>query len=72
MDKGLLNIGLLLEPIDMEKYDFIRFNIKENWVVLMPPDDPLSKKDFITAQDLSGALIYKMSLQTGLANITKA
>ena len=35
MDKGLLDIGLLLEPIDMEKYDFIRLNIKEKWVVLM-------------------------------------
>ena len=24
MDKGLLDIGLLLEPIDMEKYEFAR------------------------------------------------
>lgn len=24
MDKGLLDLGLLLEPIDMEKYDFVR------------------------------------------------
>ena len=30
MDKGLLDIGLLLEPIDMEKYDFIRLDMKEN------------------------------------------
>ncbi len=29
MDKGLLDIGLLLEPIDMEKYEFIRLNIRE-------------------------------------------
>lgn len=29
MDKGLLDIGLLLEPIDMDKYDFIRLNMKE-------------------------------------------
>lgn len=28
MDKGLLDIGLLLEPVDMEKYDFIRLEIK--------------------------------------------
>ncbi len=71
MDKGLLNIGLLLEPIDMEKYDFIRFNIKENWVVLMPPDDPLSKKDFITAQDLSELPLImprRTNIQNELAN----
>lgn len=53
MDKGLLDIGLLLEPIDMEKYDFIRLNVREKWVVLMPPDDPLAKKEAVTAKDLS-------------------
>jgi DNA-binding transcriptional LysR family regulator len=53
MDKGLLDIGLLIEPIDMEKYDFIRLNIKEKWVVLMRPDDPLSQKEAVTAKDLS-------------------
>lgn len=52
MDKGLLDLGLLLEPVDMEKYDFIRMNIKEKWVVLMPLNDPLAEKEFITASDL--------------------
>ena len=33
MEKGLLDIGLLLEPVDMEKYEFIRLNIREKWVV---------------------------------------
>ncbi len=53
MEKGLLDIGLLLEPIDIEKYDFIRLNIREKWVVLMHPDDPLSGKETVTAKDLS-------------------
>lgn len=44
MDKGLLDLGLLLEPIEMGKYEFIRLNMKERWVVLMPPDDPLARK----------------------------
>ncbi len=52
MDKGLLDIGLLLEPVDMEKYDFIRLDMKENWVVLMRPDDPLAEKKYVTAEDL--------------------
>ena len=42
MDKGLLDLGLLLEPVEMGKYEFIRLNMKERWVVLMPPDDPLA------------------------------
>lgn len=53
MDRGLLDLGLLLEPVDVEKYDFIRFDVKENWVVLMRPDDPLAGKESITAKDLS-------------------
>ena len=53
MNKGLVDIGLLLEPIDIEKYDFIRLKMKENWVVLMPPDAPLAEKDSITAKELS-------------------
>ena len=53
MDRGLVDIGLLLEPIDIEKYDFIRLDMKERWVVVMCPDRPLAKKKNITAKDLS-------------------
>ncbi|MBP3918294.1 MAG: LysR family transcriptional regulator [Clostridia bacterium] len=53
MDRGLVDIGLLLEPIDIEKYDFIRLDIKEHWVVLMRPDSPLAEKASVTAKDLS-------------------
>lgn len=53
MDRGLVDIGLLLEPIDIEKYDFIRLNMKERWVVLMRPDAPLAQKEAVTAKDLS-------------------
>lgn len=53
MDKGLLDIGLLLEPVDVEKYDFLRFDMKENWVVLMRPDDPLAERESITAKELA-------------------
>ena len=53
MDRGLVDIGLLLEPIDIEKYDFNRLDMKERWVVLMRPDSPLAKKDAVTAGELS-------------------
>lgn len=53
MDRGLVDIGLLLEPIDIEKYDFIRLDMKERWVALMRPDSPLAEKDSVTAGELS-------------------
>lgn len=71
MDKGLLDVGLLLEPVDMEKYDFIRLDMKENWVVLMRPDDPLAQKECVTAKDLSDLpliLPRRMSVQSELAS----
>lgn len=71
MDKGLLDIGLLLEPVNMEKYEFIRLNIKERWVVLMRPDDPLSKKEAVTARDLLTLpliLPRRMNVQSELAS----
>lgn len=53
MDQGLVDLGLLLEPIDIEKYDFIRLKCQEKWVVLMRADDHLAAKEYITAQDLA-------------------
>ncbi|MDE6034989.1 MAG: LysR family transcriptional regulator [Ruminococcus sp.] len=53
LDKGLTDIGLLLEPVDIDKYEFIRMNIKEKWGVIMRPDDPLTEKESVTPEDLS-------------------
>lgn len=54
MEKGLIDIGILLEPIDMEKFDYIRLRQKERWVVVMRPDDPMAEKEAVTAADLAG------------------
>lgn len=52
MEKGLIDVGVLLEPIDIEKFDFIRLSDRERWVVLMRPDDPLAEKQAVSAKDL--------------------
>lgn len=41
MDNGLTDIGLLLEPVDMERYEYIRLPIKERWAAVMPSGVPL-------------------------------
>ncbi|MCD7954304.1 MAG: LysR family transcriptional regulator [Lachnospiraceae bacterium] len=52
LDKGLLDIGILMEPIEVEKYDFLRLPQKDVWGILMPEDDPLAEKSVITPGDL--------------------
>lgn len=54
IDKGLLDFGLLLEPVEIEKYDYLRMPVQEHWIVVMPKDSPLADKEYITPQDLCG------------------
>lgn len=52
LDKGLLDIGILMEPVEVDKYDFIRLPKKDVWGILIPEDDPLTQKSYITPADL--------------------
>lgn len=71
MERGLIDIGILLEPIDIEKVDFIRLPEKEQWGVLMRPDDPLAEKEAVRAKDLEGLpliLPRRQNVQNELAS----
>lgn len=52
LDKGLIDFGLLVEPFDISKYDFLQLPIKDTWGVLMRADSPLAGKETICAEDL--------------------
>lgn len=54
IDRGLLDIGLLVEPGDIEKYEFMRLGIGDRCGVLMNADSPLAQKEYVTADDLAG------------------
>jgi DNA-binding transcriptional LysR family regulator len=70
MERGLIDIGLLLEPVDIERFSFIRLPVTESWAVLMRPDDPLAAKQSVTAADLHELpliLPRRMPVQSELA-----
>ncbi|MCD7778146.1 MAG: LysR family transcriptional regulator substrate-binding protein, partial [Clostridiales bacterium] len=46
-------VGLMLEPVEIDRFEFIRLDIREKWVLLTSPDSPLSGCEFVTADDLS-------------------
>ncbi len=54
IEQGMLDFGLLLEPVEITKYNFIQMPYKEKWCVLMRKDSPLAEKTCIAPSDLEG------------------
>ncbi len=52
LDKGLLDFGILIQPANIAKYNYINLPDKDIWGVIMRKDSPLAKKDFINKKDL--------------------
>lgn len=53
LDKGLVDIGLLLEPVDVVKYDYVRLAAQDTWGILVRDDHPLTEKESLTAADVA-------------------
>lgn len=58
LEKGLIDVGILLEPTDLSKYEFIRLPVKDTWGAIVPSKCPLCKKEFVTAEDLKDRKIF--------------
>lgn len=53
IERGLLDIGLLQEPVDIAKYHFVRTPVQEHWGVLVRADAELAAKDRVSPADLA-------------------
>ena len=42
IEMGLLDFGLMLEPVEMSKYSFLPMPVAEEWCVIVPEDSPLA------------------------------
>ena len=54
LEKGLLDVGLLAEPVDIGRYAFIRMPKRDQWGIWVRKDDPLAAKDTVSPKDLLG------------------
>ena len=54
MENGLLDMGLLMEPVDIGRYAFIRMPVRERYGVLVRRDSPLAEKESVRPEDLVG------------------
>lgn len=52
IDNGLLDFGIVMQPVDLAKYNAINLPEKDVWGVVMRKDSPLAKKKFVTYEDM--------------------
>mgnify|MGYP004484620583 CR=1 FL=1 len=71
IENGTLDMGLLSMPVDLSKYDFLRFPVTEEYGVLVRADSPLTEKKLIAPDDLADVplmLPERMLVRSELAN----
>lgn len=54
IERGLLDVGLLQEPVDITRYSFVRTPVREEWGILVREDSPLAFKSSVSPEDLAG------------------
>lgn len=52
LDRGELDFGILLEPVEAAKYDCFRLPYWESWGVVMRKDDPLAQRETIGKEEI--------------------
>lgn len=58
LDKGLLDFGIVIEPTDITKYDYLKLPLTDTWGLLMHRDNPLTRKDGISPDELKGEALF--------------
>lgn len=69
LDKGTLDFGVVIQPVDISKYDALTLPYKDVWGLVMPVDHPLTEKKEISPDDMNGVplIISRQIVQYGTA-----
>ena len=52
LDKGLIDFGVLIMPVDLQNYNYLHLPTSNSWGILMRKDSPIASKPVITPKDL--------------------
>lgn len=58
LNKGLLDFGLLVAPVDMQKYDYVKLPIHDVFGLLMRKDCPLAKRRAVRPCDIGDLPVW--------------
>lgn len=67
LERGLVDFGVLIEPTDKTRYDYLSFPTDIRWGALVRRDDPLARLHGVSPSDISGRRVI-VSRQNMAAN----
>ena len=70
LERGSVDIGVLLGRTDISKYESLMLPVKERWGVMVPKKCPLFEKEYVTREDLVGRRVFiaKRGVEQGVAD----
>lgn len=71
IERGMLDIGLMGEPVDIRKFDFVSMPVKEEMGALVTENSDLARRGFITPEDFIGVPVIAPANNLVLGNIKK-
>ncbi|WP_407371791.1 LysR family transcriptional regulator [Carnobacterium sp.] len=61
LDKGILDFGIVIDPVEKKKYDYLRLPRTDQWGILFHKDHPYAKKKAILSEDLKSLSLFVSS-----------
>ena len=61
LDKGILDFGIVIDPVEKKKYDYLRLPRTDHWGILFHNDHPYAKREAISPDDLQFLSLFVSS-----------
>ena len=61
LDKSILDFGIVIDPVEKKKYDYLRLPRTDHWGILFHNDHPYAKKEAILPDDLQFLSLFVSS-----------
>lgn len=69
LDRGLDDFGIVMDPIDLSKYNYITFPTTDVWGIILKKDNALATKETVTLDDISNLplIVSKQAMQQDIS-----
>ena len=58
LDKGIIDFGIVIDPVEKKKYDYLKLSKTDHWGLLVRNDHPYAKKETIVPNDLKSLSLF--------------